>query len=601
MVLPLTPGEFSTILHRCFASSRVRSAFGPAPAWGVALSGGVDSMALCYLLSRYLRANSTQKENERQRERTNAPLSGMDWLKLNEKHGPQEIPIPLPNRLIAFTVDHGLRPESRWEAMKVSKTMHRLGIEHRILRIKWSEREGGPTPCFPRTTQLEQVAREERYRLLASACSNHGIRTLFVGHHADDQLETFLMRLARGSGIDGLGGMQRVSPFPVAVNVEALGLHVIRPLLAVPKERLQATCQAYQIPWVEDPSNGSIDHQRNVIRMTLADINDRYQRGEEKLGPLSSDGLQRVLEHMRVHRNILRSQIETIVHKHVEFDEMLGVAFLNMPEVLPEDHWLHRPYQARRIISFLTRLVSCSEQTPRLDAVELVYSALREYHSTKVARQITIGRALFSSPRSTRGLPGRWVICRQSPSRYELKDQDGKGENEKKLSGDLFVTLNSRSHVLWDDRFFLKMERPPGTHLELPPPPWRARPLMPEDVPKIEHMVENDSVASAAWQRYFNLVPASGRYGLPIVVGDDENGEGERLIALPTLGILFSELSPSRILETTSSQIQEKPLPLAPYFCSVRYRRRVQLYTSGVRLRKPDYRRLRKLANKKEI
>jgi tRNA(Ile)-lysidine synthase len=139
--------------------------------------------------------------------------------------------------LLAVTVDHGLRAESAREARAVKRLAQRLGVRHRTLR--WI----GEKPA----SGLQEAAREVRYRLLAAAAGGAGARHILTAHTLDDQAETVLIRMARGSGLTGLAGMVREATFD--------GLTLVRPLLDLPKARLIATLATVGIPFVEDPSN----------------------------------------------------------------------------------------------------------------------------------------------------------------------------------------------------------------------------------------------------------------------------------------------------------------------------------------------------------
>jgi len=170
----------------------------------LAVSGGPDSTALMWLASRWRAAR---------------------------KRGP---------KLIAVTVDHGLRKESTSEARAVQRLARKLKIEHRTLR--WTGRK-------PKTG-IQQAARAARYRLLGDAARRAGARHILTAHTLDDQAETVLFRLARGSGVTGLRGMVRRTPLGGIAS-----LCVLRPLLTIPKSRLLVTLAAAKIPFADDPSN----------------------------------------------------------------------------------------------------------------------------------------------------------------------------------------------------------------------------------------------------------------------------------------------------------------------------------------------------------
>jgi tRNA(Ile)-lysidine synthase len=159
-------------------------------------------------------------------------------------------------KLLAVTIDHGLRKESAREALAVKRLARKLKIEHRTLR--WSGRK-------PKTG-LQEAARNARYRLLAEVARKAGAERILLGHTLDDQAETVLIRLVRGSGVSGLAGMRRLAPVP-APGSEAASL--ARPLLGVRKARLVATLKAAQVPYAEDPSNRNEDFTRVRLRATM--------------------------------------------------------------------------------------------------------------------------------------------------------------------------------------------------------------------------------------------------------------------------------------------------------------------------------------------
>jgi tRNA(Ile)-lysidine synthase len=145
-------------------------------------------------------------------------------------------------KLIAVTVDHGLRAEAAREAVAVKRLAKNLGVAHRILHWRGRKPKSG----------LQEAARIARYRLLADVAARAGYVHILTAHTLDDQAETILFRLARGSGLVGLAGMAHASPLPIGGQTS---LFLVRPLLHLPKARLVATLKAGRIGFSEDPSN----------------------------------------------------------------------------------------------------------------------------------------------------------------------------------------------------------------------------------------------------------------------------------------------------------------------------------------------------------
>ncbi|MCC8943398.1 tRNA lysidine(34) synthetase TilS, partial [Bradyrhizobium sp. Arg68] len=182
-------------------AKRLFTGLASAPAIVLAVSGGPDSVALMWLAARWRRALS---------------------------RGP---------RLIAVTIDHGLRPEAAREARDVKRLAQSLDLQHHTLR--WT----GKKP----KTGVPAAAREARYRLLTQAARKHGATHILTAHTRDDQAETLLMRMLRGSGIAGLAAMAR--------ETERDGVRLARPLLDVSKAQLVATLQRARIGFADDPTN----------------------------------------------------------------------------------------------------------------------------------------------------------------------------------------------------------------------------------------------------------------------------------------------------------------------------------------------------------
>jgi tRNA(Ile)-lysidine synthase len=239
-------------------AARLFAALEAFPVLLLAVSGGPDSTALMWLAARW-----------------------RDRL----KHAP---------KLVAVTVDHGLRKGSAREAGSVKRFATKLKVEHRILR--WTGRK-------PKTG-IQEAARDARYRLLAEAARKAGAEQILLGHTLDDQAETVLFRLARGSGVSGLAGMRRFAPVPAPVRRST---SLVRPLLGMTKARLIATLKAAKVPYASDPSNRNADFTRVRLRAILpslaregltperlALLAHRVERIEVALCDTLNDALQRV-------------------------------------------------------------------------------------------------------------------------------------------------------------------------------------------------------------------------------------------------------------------------------------------------------------------
>lgn len=182
---------------------------------GIAVSGGPDSLALLLL------ANSAR-----------------------------------PGRIEAATVNHGLRPESADEAAMVAGLCGALGVPHQTLPADWAEAPD---------TNIQAAARAMRYRRLNEWAIDRGLAAIATAHHADDQAETLLMRLMRGSGVGGLGGTRARR----ALSEEVV---LLRPLLAWRKSDLEEIFRAAGLSPVDDPSNRDPKHDRSRIRQLLGSV-----------------------------------------------------------------------------------------------------------------------------------------------------------------------------------------------------------------------------------------------------------------------------------------------------------------------------------------
>lgn len=186
--------------------------------------------------------------------------AGAERLGLAVSGGPDSLALLLlaqaacPDRIVAATVDHGLRPEAADEAAMVAAVCARLGVPHRTLRLELAD---GPA--------LQERAREARYGALAAWLREAGAAMLVTAHHADDQAETLVMRLNRGSGLRGLAGMRARASVPGAP-----ALALLRPLLDWRRAELAAVCAAAQVTPANDPSNADTVFERVRVRAGLS-------------------------------------------------------------------------------------------------------------------------------------------------------------------------------------------------------------------------------------------------------------------------------------------------------------------------------------------
>jgi len=192
------------------------------PALLLAVSGGPDSTALLWLAARWQKS-----------------------LKQKPK-------------LVAVTIDHGLRPEAAREAASVKRLAKALGVEHRTVMWKGAKPAAG----------LPQAARQARYALLAEAAAKAGAAHILTAHTLDDQAETVLIRMSRGSGLTGLAAMAQVSRLPNGAG----HISLVRPLLDVPKARLVATLRAAKVGFADDPSNRDPRFTRARLRTLMPEL-----------------------------------------------------------------------------------------------------------------------------------------------------------------------------------------------------------------------------------------------------------------------------------------------------------------------------------------
>ncbi|HET8927577.1 MAG TPA: tRNA lysidine(34) synthetase TilS [Microbacterium sp.] len=219
---------------------------------------------------------------------------GADSLALAAAVGFEAPKLGLP--AASVTVDHGLQPGSSDIAAEAARQATTLGLDPLIVCVE-VDGEGGP----------EAAAREARYRALAEAAENASAAAILLGHTLDDQAETVLLGLARGSGAASLQGM--------APRGELRGIPLLRPLLGVRRATLRAACAAQGLtPW-EDPHNDDDRFTRVRVRHRVMPVL------EEELGPGMAEALARTAEQLREDTGAFAEMIDEVIEDIVEHAE----------------------------------------------------------------------------------------------------------------------------------------------------------------------------------------------------------------------------------------------------------------------------------------
>lgn len=322
----------------------------------IAVSGGSDSTALMWLAAR--------------------------WAKT----------LAHPPRITVLAVDHGLRQEAAGECRAVAGWAQALGLEARILT--W-------TGAKPRSA-IQAKARDMRYGLMRDWCLAHGASLLMTAHTREDQAETLLMRLARGSGIRGLAGMRADEAGPVVLE---------RPLLHTSRAELRATLAAAGHPWIEDPSNQDERFERVRLRQAMPLL--------AEIG-LTPEAVARSAARLERALHPIEELCRDFMARHVElrpegFAMVALAAFRKLDEEV-----------AIQLLERLLGRLGGGDEPPRLMAVEALHRRLRQNGS------------------EARTLAG----CRIAPRRRHLLI----GREAGRISRTPVLLVPGRS-VLWDNRF----------------------------------------------------------------------------------------------------------------------------------------------------
>lgn len=341
---------------------RLFAPFATSARLALAVSGGADSLALMVLAAGWRRSRQS---------------------------GPE---------LVVLTVDHGLRAMSADEAAMVASVAVRLGLRHRTLI--WNGRKP--------TAGIEQAAREARYELLAEACREEGIADLLTAHHRDDQAETVLMRLGKGSGLSGLAGMRPVRSMD--------GLRHHRPLLGLPKTRLLAVAKAAGLAPIADESNTDPRFQRPRLRQLRGELSD---------AGIAAAGIVRASERLAQADDALEHYVGAFIGEAVSVDRY-GVARF------PLESLASVPREIRQ--RALARLIAAAGAGP--------WPPVR--HDRLAALEV----ALASGDETRRTLGGAVIACRGGAVTVHR-------ETGRRVADP--VRLEARAHGIWDGRFAYRL------------------------------------------------------------------------------------------------------------------------------------------------
>ena len=306
------------------------------------------------------------------------------------------------SNVTVIVIDHGLREESKNEANIVCKNAKLLGFKFKIL--KWN----GVKP----KTRVQEIARKTRYKLMTSWCKKKGIEKLFLAHHLDDQVETFLMRLGKGSGVDGLAVMNFVT--------ETSSLKLVRPFLEIPKTRFIEILGITNLEWISDPSNFNSDYKRSRIRKILPILS--------KEG-INSKQIGLVIKRMRSAKDALNSQTNTLLKKYLS--NVDNVAYFLNKEFFKDTK---EKEILLRALEKIFMNISGSIYPPRRNKLENILSWILENNNVK-AKTLT------------------GVVVRKRKSEfifYREPDDCYKSVNIRPLTS---------RYSCWDDRFFLKANK----------------------------------------------------------------------------------------------------------------------------------------------
>jgi len=316
------------------------------------------------------------------------------------------------SRLHVAIVDHAMRAGSADDAKRARAFAESLGVRADILTVAWGAGQN----------RSQQSARTARYRTLCGAARQHGARVIALGHTADDQAETVLMRAAAGSGWRGLAGIAPLAPAPNWP--EGRGIVLGRPLLGVRRAALRSVLDGKGARWIDDPANENPAYERVRIRARLAEL--------ERAG-FDVAALPRLAERMRAIADRVDAAAAALIDRSAQFEGDAIVVDLRT--------WAGDGAVRRRSLSVLIAAASGEPREPASDAVERLENRMR----APEFRGATLGGAALSVRQ------GQVVLARDSGA---LSGRAGGAQPAPP------VALPAGEEVVWDGRLALTASAP---------------------------------------------------------------------------------------------------------------------------------------------
>lgn len=382
-------------------------------------------------------------------------------------------------RAVALTVDHGLRPEAAEEARQVGRWLSARGMDHQIL-----------TNQIPLThSDIQAAARSVRYGLLEEWCARNGCLHLLIAHQQNDQAETLLLRLGRGSGLRGLTSM---APVSILRHVRLL-----RPLLGIPRTALGDFLAANDQPWIDDPSNDSDAYARVRVRKALPD--------------LASYGLTASRLSLTVDRLASADAVvdrETVqLQTHSVWCHPWGWGWLAVDPFADGAHECQV-----RVLAGLMTAIGGQDHGPRSDRLLRLLADVLEDHP-RVRAGVTFHGCRLKRTVAPEGEDAILVTRELRTAHLCRLPSDG-------------------SEILWDGRFRMAFDSENGLETRLP---ISVGPVG-QPVPSLTTVIAEET--GLAQKMTWNGVPGMARPSLPALY------QGDKLVAIPHLGWTADENSP---------------------------------------------------------